>query len=210
MLSRFAHAALGATALLAAGSLATAQGQTNPTADQLIQSLRPTAKSLNAPTRGIRPLAPAEPEAVAPSRASPVAIAAPAHPQRAASAPAAAAQPAAPSATLHVEFATGSAELTPEAMATLDELGKALSSDQLSAYRFRIEGYTDTVGSKGLNQSLSERRAAAVAAYVEQKFGIQQARLVTIGLGETHLLVPTPPQTPEPRNRRVQVINLGA
>jgi len=29
-------------------------------------------------------------------------------------------------------------------------------------------------------------------------------------MGEDGLLVPTPPQTPEPRNRRVQVINLGA
>ena len=28
-------------------------------------------------------------------------------------------------------------------------------------------------------------------------------------MGEDGLLVPTPPQTPEPRNRRVQVINLG-
>ena len=30
-----------------------------------------------------------------------------------------------------------------------------------------------------------------------------------VGLGETQLLVPTPDGQPEPRNRRVQVINLG-
>ena len=29
-------------------------------------------------------------------------------------------------------------------------------------------------------------------------------------MGEKGLLVHTPPQTPEPRNRRVEVINLGA
>ena len=29
-------------------------------------------------------------------------------------------------------------------------------------------------------------------------------------MGEDGLLVTTPPQTPEPRNRRVQVVNLGA
>ncbi len=29
-------------------------------------------------------------------------------------------------------------------------------------------------------------------------------------MGENGLLVATPPQTPEPRNRRVQVVNLGA
>jgi outer membrane protein OmpA-like peptidoglycan-associated protein len=31
-----------------------------------------------------------------------------------------------------------------------------------------------------------------------------------VGMGEEGLLVSTPAQTPEPRNRRVQVINLGA
>jgi outer membrane protein OmpA-like peptidoglycan-associated protein len=109
-----------------------------------------------------------------------------------------------------VPFENGSAELTPAATASLDELGKALSSTSLSSYKFRIEGHTDTVGSKGYNQSLSERRAAAVSAYLEQKYGLSQNRLVTVGLGSDHLLVPTPDQTPEPRNRRVTVINLGA
>jgi hypothetical protein len=31
-----------------------------------------------------------------------------------------------------------------------------------------------------------------------------------VGLGENELAVPTPPQTPEARNRRVRVVNLGA
>ena len=46
---------------------------------------------------------------------------------------------------LSVQFRTGSAELTPAARRTLDELGKALSDAQLAPYRFRIEGHTDTV-----------------------------------------------------------------
>ena len=29
-------------------------------------------------------------------------------------------------------------------------------------------------------------------------------------MGEDGLLVPTPDQTPEPRNRRVQVVNIGS
>ena len=69
-------------------------------------------------------------------------------------------------------FENGSAELTPAAIAALDELGKALSSSTLSGFKFRIEGHTDTVGSKPYNVSLSERRAAAVSAYLEQKFGV--------------------------------------
>jgi outer membrane protein OmpA-like peptidoglycan-associated protein len=95
-------------------------------------------------------------------------------------------------------------------MSALNELGKALTSNALVGYRFRIEGHTDTVGSKENNRELSERRAAAVVAYIGQKFGIDASRLVPIGLGSDQLLVPTADQTPEARNRRVQIVNIGA
>jgi outer membrane protein OmpA-like peptidoglycan-associated protein len=117
---------------------------------------------------------------------------------------------AAPSVNLTVNFASGSAELTPQAMSTLNELGRALSSSELSGYRFRIEGHTDTVGSPEYNRALSEQRAQAVVSYLTSKFGVQPARLQAVGMGEKGLLVPTPPQTANPSNRRVQVINLGA
>lgn len=118
-------------------------------------------------------------------------------------------QAAAPSVNLTVDFATGSAALTPAAIATLDSLGQALGNPRLAHDRFRIEGHTDTVGSPALNQALSERRARRVAAYLEDKFAIPAARLQPVGMGEQGLLVPTPPQTPEARNRRVLVVNEG-
>ena len=111
---------------------------------------------------------------------------------------------------LTVNFATGSADLTADAIRTLDELGRALASKDLAAYRFRIEGHTDTVGSRDYNRALSERRAAAVVDYVAKKFGVDPHRLHAVGVGEDGLLIATPPQTPEPLNRRVQVINVGA
>ncbi len=120
------------------------------------------------------------------------------------------AQNAAPSIDLTVEFRSGSAELSPSALHVLDHLGRALASPELSADRFRIEGHTDTVGSPELNKPLSQRRAETVANYLETKFGIAASRLDPQGLGEDGLLVPTPDQTPEPRNRRVHIINLGA
>ncbi len=118
-------------------------------------------------------------------------------------------QAAAPSVSLNVDFATGSAELTPAARRTLDSLGQALNDPKLMHDRFRIEGHTDTVGSPALNQALSERRARRVAEYLEDKFAIPSARLQPAGMGEQGLLVPTPPQTPEARNRRVLVVNEG-
>ena len=87
-------------------------------------------------------------------------------------------------------------------------VGEALNSPQLANYRFRIEGHTDTVGDAGSNQALSERRAAAVRAYLIQRFGVRPERLEAVGLGESQLLVPTPDETPNQNNRRVQVVTL--
>ncbi len=180
----------------------------NPSADQIINSLRPSGNLVKGGTRGIR-LAPSgdaasQPQA-APTSATP-------QPRVAGSnqAPVPAAATTAPAVNLTVNFANGSAELTPAAIRTLDELGRALSSKDLADYRFRIEGHTDTVGPHDFNRALSERRAEAVVAYVAKKYNVDASRLQAVGMGEDGLLVPTPPQTPEPRNRRVQVINLGA
>lgn len=195
--------------------------QSNPNSQQIIDALRPGGNLLGGPTRGIRPVAPAAPVDTAPQPAAAPAATAPVMPQQAAPArpapptmpPVAVARPvapAAPSVNLSVNFATGSAELTPQAMRTLDELGRALASQDLAGFRFRVEGHTDTVGSAALNQSLSERRAAAVVEYLVTKHGISPSRLQGIGLGDTQLLIPTGPQVNEPRNRRVQVVNIGA
>jgi outer membrane protein OmpA-like peptidoglycan-associated protein len=211
---RFGSAALVAMLALAAPAVA----QSNPSSDQIINALKPTNQMLHSSvTRGIRPIAPgagnsdvvtastSSPAPAAPKAAKPASTTVAAH----ATAPATTTAEA-PSINLYVPFDNGSAELTPAAIAALDELGKALSSSALSGYKFKIEGHTDTVGSKNYNIELSDRRANAVSAYLEQKFGVSQARLETVGVGEAHLLVPTPEQTPEPRNRRVTVINLGA
>lgn len=119
-------------------------------------------------------------------------------------------RPTAPSVSLTVEFATGSAELAPQATETLDKLGKALSDRTLASYRFRIEGHTDTVGSRAYNKELSDRRAEAVVAYLVDNFHIERGHMQAVGMGVDGLLVPTPEQTPEPRNRRVQVVNTGS
>jgi OOP family OmpA-OmpF porin len=210
---RFGSAALVAMLALAAPAVA----QSNPSSDQIINALKPTNQMLHSSvTRGIRPIAPSAGSDVVPaSTSSPAPGASKAAKPAPTSVAAHATAPAtttseAPSVNLYVPFENGSAELTPAAIAALDELGKALSSSALAGYKFKIEGHTDTVGSKNYNLELSDRRANAVSAYLEQKFGVSQTRLETVGVGEAHLLVPTPEQTPEPRNRRVTVINLGA
>ena len=165
-------------------------GRADPTADQIINALKPNS-TLKGPTRGIR------------------AVQSPAAPARDSEAAPAARGDDRPSLDLSVQFQSGSANLTPAAIHTLDRLGKALASPQLANDRFRIEGHTDTVGSRDINKPLSQHRAEAVAAYLENKFGIAAARLDAVGVGEDDLLISTPDQTPEPRNRRVHIVNLS-
>lgn len=199
-----------------AATPALAQG--NPSADSIINSLRP-GPGMTGGTRGIRPIAPSEgaspsagnqaPRAAVPRAGTPAASPGTRIPQPPA-APASAGEPAAPSVNLTVQFASNSAELTPAATHTLDELGRALSSQALASYKFRIEGHTDTVGNPDHNQQLSDERAKAVVDYLVSKFGVDRARLEPVGMGETHLMVPTGNNVSEPRNRRVTVVNVGA
>ena len=109
---------------------------------------------------------------------------------------------------LRVTFPFDSAEITPEARATLDVLGQALLDGRLSADRFEIAGHTDGVGNEQYNTSLSDRRAQAVVEYLSSNFAIPHERLLGRGYGETYLADPDRPDDPE--NRRVEILNLGS
>jgi outer membrane protein OmpA-like peptidoglycan-associated protein len=90
----------------------------------------------------------------------------------------------------------------------LDELGKALTSPNLAAYKFRVEGHTDTVGAPDMNKTLSEQRANSVTEYLVTKFGIDRSRLTPVGMGEDGLLVATGPGVSNAANRQVRVVTL--
>ena len=200
--------ALSAIAILAVVSLAPVSvwAQGNPSTDQIVKSLTPT--STMGTTRGIRIAPGASAPGGSTAGGSPAVGSAPAG-----SAAAGHAQPAAtkdPTVSMTVQFATGSAELTPQAIQTLTSLGQALTNPTLANYRFRIEGHTDTVGSPAHNQQLSQRRAEAVVDYLATNFHIDRNRVQAIGMGQDGLMIQTPPQTPEARNRRVQVVNIGS
>jgi outer membrane protein OmpA-like peptidoglycan-associated protein len=182
----FVRTLLALTVILGGGAIVPALAQTQtPNADQIVKSLTPT-DNLGSATRGIRIGNAPGHAAGTPSTAKPASI------------------------SLNVEFASGSASLTPEATRALDQLGQALGNPTLVSYHFRIEGHTDTVGDAEQNKSLSERRAEAVVSYLTSKYQIDPSRLKAIGMGENGLLVATPDQTPEARNRRVLVINAGS
>jgi outer membrane protein OmpA-like peptidoglycan-associated protein len=167
-----------------------------PNASQIIESLTPgTSPSMT--TRGIR-LGGQPPDVAKPG--TPAATGGMAKP----SAPVAQGE-----ANLSVPFASGSSTISPAAAKVLDQLGEALTSPKLAAFKFRVEGHTDTVGAPELNKTLSEQRAASVTDYLVTKFNIDRARLTPVGMGEDGLLVATGPNVASSANRRVLVVNLS-
>jgi outer membrane protein OmpA-like peptidoglycan-associated protein len=110
-----------------------------------------------------------------------------------------------PQMDLEIFFAFDSADLLPEARTRLDKLGQVLASPELQQNNIVISGHTDRKGSADYNQGLSERRAASVAEYLVNKFGLDRNNLVTAGYGFEQLKKPGDPLAAE--NRRVQVVN---
>lgn len=115
------------------------------------------------------------------------------------------AKPAAPGkANLLITFATGSSELTPETIKVLETVAKALQSDKLAGFAFRIEGHADPRGGLEYNLKLSEERAQSVASYLTTKLGVLPERIRPVGKGSAEPLNPNQPEAQE--NRRVTIV----
>ena len=102
---------------------------------------------------------------------------------------------------LQVSFLLGSAQLTDQAREEAKVFATALQLPELAAKRFRIEGHTDSSGSRALNLDLSKRRAQAVADYLAS-LGVNSARLEVRGYGPDKPLARHSASSPE--NRRVE------
>ena len=102
----------------------------------------------------------------------------------------------------NVTFATDSSDLNPAFFDVLNSVGKVLK--QFDKTVVEVAGHTDSTGSEQYNQSLSERRAATVAQYLEAK-GVATQRILTVGMGESRPVADN--GTPEGRqaNRRVEI-----
>jgi outer membrane protein OmpA-like peptidoglycan-associated protein len=104
--------------------------------------------------------------------------------------------------TLNIQFDTNMAVVKDHYFAELAELAAVMRKHP--HLRVMIEGHTDSVGNDGLNQELSQKRADAVRDFLARRFGIDAARLDTVGFGEARPIAGN--DTPEGRqmNRRVE------
>lgn len=100
-------------------------------------------------------------------------------------------------------FSTDSAAVRPDLQSDLRAVAGNLQ--QYPNSRIEIIGHTDSSGDAGYNRTLSQRRAAAVAAVLSGA-GVPGHRVSTIGAGEDQPIASN--LTPEGRaqNRRVEII----
>jgi outer membrane protein OmpA-like peptidoglycan-associated protein len=103
----------------------------------------------------------------------------------------------------NVTFATGSADVTAQFYPVLDSVAVVLKEyDQTYV---DVVGHTDSTGRAEYNQTLSERRAGSVAAYLESR-EVMEERLLVSGLGQNQPIADN--ATPDGRalNRRVEIV----
>ena len=100
-------------------------------------------------------------------------------------------------------FDTGKTALKPGAKSTLTRIAKQIESDP--SLKIAVEGHTDNVGGKALNQALSEKRANAVRDYLVSA-GIPPDHITASGEGEDVPIVTNKTSAGRQQNRRVELI----
>jgi len=105
-----------------------------------------------------------------------------------------------------VLFDTGKHTLRPLAREKLAKISGIVLA--YPALTLGIEGNTDSVGSEGYNQGLSERRAEAVRSYLAQQ-GVPESSMTAKGLGKTLPIASNSTAEGRQQNRRVELVVSG-
>jgi outer membrane protein OmpA-like peptidoglycan-associated protein len=102
----------------------------------------------------------------------------------------------------NVTFETDSAGLNADFFEVLNSVGLVLNEFEQTV--IEVAGHTDSTGSDAYNQSLSERRAAAVASYLQTR-GVRADRIITVGMGESRPVATNETAAGRQANRRVEL-----
>ena len=101
-------------------------------------------------------------------------------------------------------FKFGKTTLPDEAKARLDELVNQLKADPKGVF-IEIEGHTDNVGSKALNEKLGMERAETVKRYLYEQHQVPLHKINVISYGEEKPVAPNKDRQGRAQNRRVVV-----
>jgi outer membrane protein OmpA-like peptidoglycan-associated protein len=99
-------------------------------------------------------------------------------------------------------FDVGGTVLTTESRAVLKQLLERARS--FPALDISVVGHTDTLGRSSVNDALALRRARYIAGELK-RLDAKDMSIAVESHGKRNLLVPTPDETAEQRNRRVEV-----
>ena len=102
----------------------------------------------------------------------------------------------------NINFDFDKSTIKSESEPILDEVAAYLKANP--NVKMEIQGHTDSKGTAAYNLKLSDRRAAAVKAYLIKDEAIKADRLETKGLGLTKPIAPNDTEENRARNRRVE------
>ena len=105
-----------------------------------------------------------------------------------------------------IQFAFNAAEILPASDGVLSEVASAIK-DHAEIKKVGIYGHTDSDGESGYNQDLSQRRAAAVVAWLKAH-GVDAKRLQAKGFGESQPVADNGTNDGKEKNRRVEFLIL--
>jgi len=94
--------------------------------------------------------------------------------------------------------------LPDDAKAKIDQLVSQIKADPKGAY-FEIEGHTDNVGDKAVNDKIGMERAQAVARYLYEQHQIPLHRINVISYGEDKPVAPNNTKEGRAQNRRIVI-----
>ncbi|MEX3965352.1 OmpA family protein [Paraburkholderia sp. EG286B] len=100
-----------------------------------------------------------------------------------------------------IEFETGSATLTPQGRAILDQMAAVLV--KMNTRTVAIIGHTDNAGNRTSNIALSQARADAVKGYLVGK-GISPQQMTATGVGPDQPIASNETSDGRARNRRIE------
>jgi len=101
-------------------------------------------------------------------------------------------------------FKFGKAELPDEARQRLDQMVSQLKQDPKAVY-LEIEGHTDNVGGKFVNDKIGLERAESVKRYLYEQYQIPLHKMNVISYGEDKPVAPNNTKAGRAQNRRVVI-----
>lgn len=105
---------------------------------------------------------------------------------------------------LNTYYKPGQAEISQDSYSLLSKVKEVIA--RMGAEKVKVEGHTDTIGSKILNKNLSQARAEGVAQYLSSDKLIGKSMIEAEGLGFEKPISPNNTSQGRSENRRVDII----